>query len=133
MKYNLTDDIRIAQNMRNKAYAKYCEYTVGAVLRAKSGKKYTGCNIQNHGLQSICAERVALCKAISEGEREFDYIVVIGGQKDKEAERCLPCGVCRQFLSEFVSRDFKVYTVFGETIEEYDFSELFPYGFELLK
>lgn len=131
MKYNLNDDIRIAQNMRERAYTKYVEYTVGAVLKAKSGKKYTGCNIQNHGLQSICAERVALCKAISEGEREFDYILVMGGPKGKEPERCLPCGVCRQFLSEFADKDFKVYTVYGDTIEEYEFSELLPYGFEL--
>lgn len=131
MEYNLNDDIRLAKNMRERAYASYVEYTVGAVLKGKSGKKYTGCNIQNHGIQSICAERVAFCKALSEGEKEFEYILVMGGPKGKESERCLPCGVCRQFMSEFVSKDFKIYTVYGDTIEEFEFEELMPYGFEL--
>lgn len=130
MELNLTDDIRIAKNMRNMAYAKYCAYTVGAVLKAKNGKKYTGCNVQNHGLQSICAERVALVKAISEGDTEFDYILLCGGPKDQPEERCLPCGVCRQFLSEFVDKDFKVYTVYDNKVEEYNFFDLLPYNFE---
>ena len=97
---------------------------------AKNGKKYTGCNVQNHGLQSICAERVALVKAISEGEREFEYILILGGPKDGPEERCLPCGVCRQFLSEFVDKDFKVYTMYDNKVEEYNFFDLLPYNFE---
>lgn len=127
---DLTDDIRLANNVRKKAYVKYTEYTVGAVLMAKNGKRYTGCNVQNHGIQSICAERVAFCKAISEGEHDFERIVVIGGPKDKEAEKCLPCGYCRQFMSEFVDKDFKIYTVYGNKVEEYTMEELLPHGFE---
>ena len=128
---DLKDDIILATNVRNRAYVKYTEYTVGACLRTKSGKRYTGCNIQNHGIQSICAERVAFCKAISEGEREFESILVIGGPKDKPAEKCLPCGYCRQFMSEFVDKDFKIYTVYGNKVEEYKLSDLLPESFEL--
>lgn len=127
---DLTDDIRLANNARKRAYAPHSEYAVGAVLMAKNGKRYTGCNVENQGIQSICAERVAFCKAISEGEREFERIVVIGGPKDKEPEKCLPCGYCRQFMSEFVGKDFKIYAVYGNKVEEYTMEELLPYAFE---
>lgn len=130
---NLNDDIVLAENMRKKAYVPYSHYTVGAVLTTKNGKKYTGCNIENHGIQSICAERVAFCKAISEGEKFFDSILIIGGIEGKEPEKCLPCGYCRQFMSEFVENDFKVYIVYGNKVEEYTIEELLPCSFELKK
>lgn len=128
---NLNDDIMLAMNMRNFSYAKYSNYTVGAVLKTKNGKRYTGCNIENAGIQSICAERVAFCKAISEGEKFFESIVIVGGPKDKEPEKCLPCGYCRQFISEFVDKDFKIYTVYEDKIEEYTLDELLPYSFKI--
>lgn len=127
---DLNDDITLATNMRKRSYAKTSNYTVGAVLQTKNGKRYTGCNIENNGIQSICAERVAFCKAISEGETEFQKIVVIGGPKDKESEKCLPCGYCRQFMSEFVDKNFKIYTVYNSKIEEYTMEELLPHSFE---
>lgn len=107
---DLTDDIRLANNVRKKAYAPQSNYAVGAVLMAKNGKRYTGCNVENQGIQSICAERVAFCKAISEGEMDFERILVIGGPKDGEIEKCLPCGYCRQFMSEYASPKFIIYT-----------------------
>ena len=128
---NLDDDIIIANNMRKRAYTKYSGYNVGAVLKTKNGKKYTGCNVENNGIQSICAERVAFCKAISEGETEFERILVMGGSKDKEPEKCLPCGYCRQFMSEFVDKDFKIFTVYDGKIEEYTIEELLPNSFEI--
>ena len=128
---DLRDDIILATNVRKKAYAPNPEYTVGAVLMAKNGKRYTGCNVQNHGIQSICAERVAFCKAISEGEREFERLLIIGGPKGKEPERCLPCGYCRQFISEFCDKEFKIYTVYNNKVEEYTLKELLPYSFDL--
>lgn len=128
---NLKDDYILATNMRERAYAPYSNYTVGAVLQAKNGKKYTGCNVENNGIQSICAERVAFCKAISEGEYEFDRIVIMGGKKGEEPEKCLPCGYCRQFMSEFVDKDFKVYVIYKNKVEEYTMEELLPYSFEL--
>lgn len=127
---DLKDDIILATNMRERAYAKTSNYTVGAVLQTKNGKRYTGCNIENNGIQSICAERVAFCKAISEGETEFQKIVVMGGPKDKEPEKCLPCGYCRQFMNEFVDKNFKIYTVYNSKIEEYTMEELLPYSFK---
>ena len=127
---NLKDDIILATNARTRAYAKYTPYTVGATLKTKSGKRYTGCNIQNHAIQSTCAERVAFLKAISEGETEFESITVIGGPKDETAEQCLPCGYCRQFMSEFVDDDFKIYTVYNQKVEEYTLKELLPHSFK---
>ncbi len=128
---DLNDDIILCKNVRKNAYTKYTEFSVGAVLMTKTGRKYTGCNIQNGGIQSICAERVAFCKAISEGEKAFERIVIIGGPTGKEPIRCLPCGYCRQFMSEFVSKDFKIYTVNDNKLEEYTLEELLPYSFEL--
>ena len=93
----------------------------------KSGKKYTGCNIANHGIQSICAERVAFAKAISEGEKSFERIVIVGGETIDTLEECLPCGYCRQFMSEFVAQDFKIVTI----EKEYTLQELLPYKFNL--
>ena len=130
---NLNDDIVLAENMRKKAYVPYSHYTVGAVLTTKNGKKYTGCNIENHGIQSICAERVAFCKAISEGEKYFKSILIMGGDEGKEPQKCLPCGYCRQFMSEFVDEDFKIYSIYENKVEEYTIEELIPYSFELKK
>jgi cytidine deaminase len=86
----------IAAEMREKAYAPYSRFTVGAALLGKSGRVYTGCNVENasYGL-SVCAERVALYKAVSEGEREFEAIAVV------TEKGVSPCGACRQVLSEF--------------------------------
>ena len=129
--FNLRDEIILCQNMRERAYSPYSNYTVGATLVCKNGKMYLGCNIENDGLQSICAERVAFLKAISEGESEFAYIVVMGGKKGEKAEKCTPCGYCRQFISEFVGDYFKVFNVYDEKIDEYDFKELLPFSFRL--
>ena len=127
-----TNDIKLAKDMRERSYSPYSNFTVGCVLACKNGKKYTGCNIENNGIQSICAERVAFLKAISDGERDFDYIVVVGGNKGEEAKKeCLPCGYCRQFMSEFVSKDFKIYTLNGDNIREYTMEEILPFSFKL--
>ena len=129
---DLNDDVILANNMRSRAYVKYTPYTVGAVLTTRNGKKYTGCNIQNNGIQSYCAERVAFLKAISEGEFLFDRIVIMGGPKGKPAEKCLPCGYCRQFMSEIVSKDFKIYGLdIDGKIKEYNMGELLPENFSI--
>lgn len=128
---DLRDDIILANNVRKNAYVKHNKYSVGAVLMTKNGKRYTGCNVQNYGIMSICAERTAFCKAISEGERDFERIVVIGGPEGQEPEKCLPCGYCRQFISEFVDKDFKIYTVFDNKVQEYTLEELLPHSFSL--
>jgi cytidine deaminase len=98
---NLTDEqrrdlIALANRARKHAYAPYSRYNVGAALRTKSGRVFTGVNVENAAYPtSICAERVAVFKAISEGERKFEVIAVVtdnGGS---------PCGSCRQVLAEF--------------------------------
>lgn len=98
---NLSDEertalIELANEARRRAYAPYSNYQVGAALRTKSGRLFTGCNIENAAYPtSICAERVAVFKAVSEGEREFEVIAVVTSNGGS------PCGGCRQVLAEF--------------------------------
>ena len=132
MNDDLINNAKIAENMRNFSYSPYSNYTVGCVLVCKNGNKYTGCNIENDGIQSICAERVAFSKAISEGEEDFSYIIIVGGKNgEKSTEECLPCGYCRQFINEFVDKDFKIYSFYNEKIKEYKINDLLPYSFKL--
>jgi cytidine deaminase len=88
--------IDLANEARRRAYAPYSKYPVGAALRTKSGRLYTGVNVENAAYpQTMCAERVAIFKAVSEGETEFEVIAVAtdnGGS---------PCGGCRQVMAEF--------------------------------
>jgi cytidine deaminase len=127
------EDIEMAKKARENAYVPYSNFKVGALLRCKNGKVFAGCNVENHGIQSICAERVAFTKAISEGEKEFESITVIGAKEDESpTSECLPCGYCRQFMSEFVDKDFKIYTVENENVtNEYTIKDLLPYSFSL--
>jgi len=88
--------IDLANEARRRAYAPYSNYQVGAALRTRSGRIYTGCNVENAAYPtSICAERVAIFKAVSEGEKEFDVIAVV------TANGGSPCGSCRQVMAEF--------------------------------
>ena len=129
---DLTNAIQIAKAVRKNSYSPYGKYYVGCALMCKSGKIYSGCNIENDGIQSICAERVAFTKAISEGKRDFEYIVVCGGNTLDSLDNCLPCGYCRQFMCEFVNKDFKIYALSeGDKITEYSISDLLPNNFRL--
>ena len=126
------EDIELAKKARLNAHSPYSNFQVGAALRTKSGKVYLGCNIENHGIQGICAERTAFAKALSEGEREFKSITIVGASKGEEPkEKCVPCGYCRQFMSEFVDDDFKIIVVDKDNnIEELTINELLPHSFE---
>ena len=127
---DLSKEIEIAKNVRKNAHSPYGNYYVGSALKASSGKIYSGCNVENHGIQGICSERVAFVKAISEGEKSFEHIVVCGGSSDK-LDNCLPCGYCRQFMSEFVDENFKIYALSeNDKITEYSMEDLLPYGFK---
>ncbi len=128
----LKDAIKIAKQARLNARA--TNYYVGSCLVTKTGKAYFGCNIENDGIQSICAERTAFVKALSEGESEFSYIVVVGASKEAPVlDKCLPCGYCRQFMNQYVDDKFKIYACFGENdeIEEYLINDLLPHSFKL--
>ena len=122
---------RLAIEAREKAYAPYSGYRVGAALLAKSGKVYLGSNIENAAYTpTICAERTAFFKAVSEGETEFFAIAVAGGNGDKVGGAFPPCGVCRQVMAEFCDGDFKILTVTGDGMfEEYTLTELLPLAF----
>ena len=118
----------LAASARCSSYSPYSKISVGAALITKSGKIYTGANIENAAYSpSVCAERVALFSAIAAGEREFEAIAVAGGESGKAPkDEFPPCGVCRQVMAEFCSRDFKI--ILSED-KEISFFELLPYSF----
>lgn len=118
---------------RNMSYAPYSHYRVGAALLAKSGRIITGCNIENAAYTPTnCAERTAFFKAVSEGERSFTAIAVVGGPEGETiAQYAYPCGVCRQVMMEFcIPEEFVIIT--AKSVEEYKqmtLKELLPCGF----
>ena len=100
------DLIRLAEAARERAYAPYSGFLVGAALLGKSGKVYLGCNVENAGYSATnCAERTAFFKAISDGEREFQAIAIVGGKRGEKPGYCPPCGICRQVMAEFCDGD----------------------------
>ena len=132
--------IELAYQARENAYAPYSHFQVGAALLTKSGKVYTGCNIENAAFGPvICAERTAVFKAVSEGFHNFEAICIVGGAEDENkkveiTDYCPPCGVCRQVLSEFCSKDFKIILAKSTTdYKIFTLGELFPESFSLNK
>ncbi len=115
---------------REYAYAPYSGFRVGAALLAKNGKVYTGCNVENAAYTPTnCAERTAVFKAVSEGVLEFEKIAIVGGRYESIADSCAPCGVCRQVLAEFCSRDFPILLGTPENVCVHTLGELLPYSF----
>ena len=101
--------IRMAFKAMEKAYAPYSQYKVGAALLCADGRVFTGCNIENAAYSpTVCAERTAFFKAVCEGEREFKKLAVVGGKYGAVTDYFVPCGVCRQVMSEFCGDDFLV-------------------------
>ena len=118
----------LAKEIAKKAYAPYSKFRVGAALISESGNIYTGCNIENAAYPAtICAEDVAVFKAISEGETKIDSIAVacIDAQSDSAI---FPCGLSRQRLSEF-NTDY-VIVVQKDTFKKYTFDEILPFDFK---
>ena len=119
-----------AVQAREFSYSPYSNFRVGAALLGKSGKVYTGCNVENASYSPTnCAERTALFKAISEGEREFTAIAIVGGKGEDIAPVCAPCGVCRQVLAEFCDADFRVVLGTPAAIQALTLAELLPFSF----
>ena len=122
--------MQLAVEAREMAYAPYSGFRVGAALLAKSGKVYKGCNVENAAYSPTnCAERTALFKAVSEGEREFLAIAIVGGMYENIADFCAPCGVCRQALAEFCDKDFRLILGNPNNIKIYTFEEILPFAF----
>lgn len=129
---NNNDLSKEAVAAREKAYTPYSNFMVGAALFTKSGKVYHGCNIENAAYTpTICAERTAFSKAVSEGERDFSAIAVAGWAQGGRGGEAFPCGVCRQVMREFCGPDFKILVVNDENgaFQEYSLDVLLPYGF----
>ena len=130
---NETELIELACKGREQAYTPYSGFRVGAALLTRSGTVYLGCNIENASYgPTNCAERAAFFKAVSEGEREFEAIAIVGGPGEgRTGEMCAPCGVCRQVMTEFC--DPKTFRIIlengGGKVRTFLLEELLPLGF----
>lgn len=124
---NSIELIEKAKEARRKAFAPISNYLVGAALLTSEGRVYLGSNIEDAsgiGVTNCCAERCAFIKAISEGEREFSAIAVVGGFKNS-LEECTPCGVCRQYMMNW-NPNLKVITEDDNEIKEFILKDLLP-------
>lgn len=130
---NERDLLKAAYEARTFAYVPYSHFAVGAALLTVSGKVYSGCNVENASYGATnCAERTAFFKAVSEGEREFEAISIVGGKEGQEpAGLCAPCGVCRQVMREFADpKKFRVILEDGSgNVKKYLLEELLPESF----
>ena len=125
-----------ALEMRSFSYTPYSHFTVGAALAGTDGHIYTGCNIENASFSpTICAERTAFSKAVSEGVRTFSAVAIAGGKEGEAPEAyCPPCGVCRQVMSEFCDSSFTILLVKSEDdVKEMTLDEIMPFRFDLLE
>ena len=122
--------MRLAEAARENAYAPYSGFRVGAALLSASGRVYLGCNIENASYTPTnCAERTAFFKAVSEGERAFSAIAIVGGMGADISELCAPCGVCRQVMAEFCDPDFRILLGNSKSVCSYTLAQLFPLSF----
>ena len=124
--------IRLAIGQLAFSYSPYSRFKVGAALLCADGKIYTGCNIENAAFTpGDCAERTAFCKAVSEGEKTFRAICIVGGKEGVLAGQTAPCGVCRQVMMEFCDPDdFEIILPSDEThYQIYTLKQLLPLGF----
>lgn len=127
--------IGLAKEAMGRAYAPYSGFFVGAALLCADGTVYQGCNIENAAFgPTICAERTAIFKAVSEGKRNFTAIAVAGGKSGVISGLFPPCGVCRQVMAEFCGPDFQIHLTDGAGhLQTRTLAELLPLGFSLEK
>lgn len=123
-----TELIESAKQAREQAYAPFSNFRVGAAVRTKAGKIYTGCNIESasYGL-TVCAERVAIWKAVSEAENEFEQIAVVADTR----ELTPPCGACRQILWEFCGDMSVTFANLKGNVETVRMKDLLPRAFDM--
>lgn len=129
---NLKEDIKLALKNLEYAYAPYSNHRVSSVLVTKSGKRFTGINLENAAFSpTICAERTAFSKAVSEGEKEFERIIIVGGLNGNVENYCAPCGVCRQVMMEFCDPEtFEIVLAINEDkFKVLKLKEVLPMGF----
>ncbi len=125
--------IQSAKNAAKTAIAPYSGFKVGSALLCEDGSIYTGCNIENSSYSAtVCAERVAFFKALSEGKRAFKAIAIVGGRDEVAKDACYPCGVCCQVMSEFCDINrFQLILPHGDGCLELLLSDVFPNPFAL--
>lgn len=122
--------MEMAVKARERSYTPYSHYKVGAALLSSDGEVFIGCNIENATLTpTVCAERTAFFKAISEGKKSFAKIAIAGGREGELSPFCAPCGVCRQVMAEFCDEDFIVILGSPDNYREYRLSEVLPFMF----
>lgn len=125
--------IRCALSAREKAYAPYSSFKVGAAVMTEDGSIYTGCNVENVSYgATCCAERTAVYKAVSDGHTKIKAIAIVGGMKDKINDYTYPCGICRQVLAEFKGNNEMtvVIAISEEDYKAYELSDLLPEVFQ---
>lgn len=119
--------VKEAEEAKNHSIAPYSGFVVGAAIMTEEGRVYRACNVENPSLMmSFCAERAALIKALTEGERSFKAMSIVSGDE----RYCFPCGSCRQMLFEFAP-DIELYLASDKGIKRYSISELLPHSFKL--
>lgn len=125
--------VLLACEAQKNSYAPYSSFNVGAALLCKDGEVFKGCNIENASFSpTVCAERTAIFKAVSEGEKEFLKIAIAGGKNYSVADATPPCGVCRQVMREFCDDDFEILLAKQNCeFEKFTLSELLPLSFKL--
>lgn len=131
-KEQIQELISAAMAQLERAYAPYSHFKVGAALLTEEGRIYTGCNIENAAYTPTnCGERTAFFKAVSEGERSFRAICIVGGMDGVPTDYTAPCGVCRQVMMEFCSpEEFEIILARGvEDYQVYKLKDLLPCGF----
>lgn len=126
--------IQTAIDALPNSYAPYSQFHVAAALLCKDGTVYTGNNIENASYTpTVCAERCAFFKAVGDGKREFEAIVICGGLHGVITDYCPPCGVCRQVMREFCGDDFLIYMITPEGCEAHTLAEILPFSFSAQK
>lgn len=123
----VTDEelLALAVKMLDYSYSPYSHYPVGAALLAEDGRVFTGCNVENAAFgNTLCAERTALCKAVSEGARKFTTIAIAS-----RSSAPFPCGACRQSLNEFTAGNLRVLVTWDGNVRETTLRALLPEGF----
>lgn len=127
--------VKLAIEARERAYAPYSEFQVGAALLCADGTVYTGCNIENASYGATnCAERTAIFKAVSEGAGDFTAIAIVGAKAGDALDYCPPCGICRQVMTEFCDMDkFKIVLSNGYNEMVFSLRDMIPHSFDNLE
>lgn len=132
---DLKNLVKKAIEARTKSYSPYSGFSVGAALLCADGSIYLGANIENASYgATVCAERNAIFAAVIEGQKDFVAIAISGGRHEAELpeDYAYPCGICRQVMSEFCDKDFKILVAKSvDDYKEYSLEEMLPASFEL--